>query len=182
MIILQTQIWAKYWGVGWKRGVMASTRLPAVRTSGSCPMINEARHKATGATRRNPANVNDNKAMSSISPPFPRFWHTVDSPPSTFPPFRKPSRRKIWNANWKDLHCGLKSKPAVSSLENSSSVVTFTQEFLSAVFSSTHPDRYVSTWISHFSKSTSKISTLPQSYRLLWVSSDANTRHTMWSN
>lgn len=150
----------------WRTGVMASTRLPAVRTQGSCPMINEARRKATGATRRNPASVNDNKAMSSISTHFPFRYRGPPLPP--IPPFWKPSLRQIWKANWKDLLCGLESELEISSLENGSALVTFTQTssltvLLHLILTDMSQPGFARSGVTkrYFSISTSKISTFP---------------------
>lgn len=98
-------------------------------------MINEARRKATGATRRNPASVNDNKAMSSISPSI--SLSDIEDPPLPFPQtphFGNQARGRYEKQTGKDLLCGLESELEISSLENSSAVVTFTQSVSRPVF------------------------------------------------
>lgn len=114
---------------------MASTRLPAVKTRGSCPMINEVGHKAMEATRRDPASVNDNKAMSSISPHFPfRHRGSLQPPPSNSPILEIQPEADMKSKLEGFLLCGLESELELSSLENSSGVVTFTQSSSPPVF------------------------------------------------
>lgn len=138
---------------------MASTRLPAVRTQGSCPMINEARHKATGATRRAPACVNGNKAMSSISPPnhfhfrhrgcpHPTLPHST---PPQLPHFGKPPEADMESKLEGFLLSGLESESEISSLEKRSGLVTYTKPplFLHLILTATGATR-ISPLTCHF--------------------------------